>query len=189
VEQDLEELTAALTFDSPELLQEVEAQLADLAADAPPIRRVTERELATRKAILDLSRVGARPEVIAALMNEVAHLEGEQQRKPTSDAARFRATVGDLKNWARIFPDASPQAKKEFFGSALERVAVRPVTRMSRGGTYRRERPPVEVVSITPRDPLVGLALATGWAAKWGLERETGFEPATSTLGRWHSAN
>ena len=58
------------------------------------------------------------------------------------------------------------------------------------GGAGRRRLRASAIVEIRPRDPVVGLAIAAALqAAVLGVERETGFEPATFCLGSRHSAN
>ena len=65
---------------------------------------------------------------------------------------------------------------------------VRQIVNVSSARQWARKNPDLEVMNwrVPHESPLFAQGKA---GAEKGLERDTGFEPATSSLGSWHSTN
>ena len=194
VEQDMDALVSSLTFNDEAFVLAVEKELERLGPrDFDRAPSPTEREIARYRRILaDLDpnsdavmRVG-----IEARLGELGEVLDHERRVAVTPG--WDATVADLKRWPEVWAGAPASARSRLLRKALREVRIAPEGRLPRGrsGADGDKRPrTARIVSITPKDPIVGLALATALASKLGMERETGFEPATFCLGSRHSAS
>ena len=185
VEDDVGALVRGLMFRDPALVALVDAELR---LRLPSARRHPSRAAKEVGRLRQLmNNAGDFPKLREAIAAELAEAEQRLNAETSGDEERtFIATIADLERWPAIWDDANGEGRNALLKTLFAGVAVEPTRRMPRGATKPRGTPPRAacVAAIRVRSDPAALALATSVAAaKLGMERETGFEPATFSLG------
>ncbi len=192
IEQDVCDLVANLRFDDPRLRAEIERELRAFdEAPVPPVNAPREHEIARYMRIIKDSDSEGDKAIRNLAEQKLAELREEKARDEEGRTVqRFRDSVEDLSRWPEIWSRSSPADQNALLRAAVDRIVVEPLGRLPRGATQPIGARPraARIIEIVPKDPVIGVAIATR-LAKLGMERETGFEPATFCLGSRHSAS